>query len=140
MNTLGHAALGLLLFILYPLIGDNVFIAFFASLFIDFDHMYILIKYKISSFKKIKFIINNIQETYKKYPAEAFKDVVHICHTIEFNIILATLAVFFPVLWYVLLGFVFHIWCDFVYDKSRGVHVLRLHLFSEFIRLNRGQR
>ena len=137
MKATRHLALGIPFAILFPLLGFKVFIAIVASVFIDADHLYILIKHKMYSWKKVMYLVDNINDIYKKDPDNAFKDIVYIFHTIEFNIVLLALSVNFPVLFYVWLGFVYHIICDIIHHKLHGMPIWRWLSFFVFLK---GQR
>lgn len=114
MNTSGHLLLSLLLLVLYPYFGPLIIVSIVAAILIDIDHVPLIIHQKAYTYQKIKWIIKNIQDIYKKNGHERFKGNLYLFHTVEFNIILLIAAIYQPILWYVLGGFVFHIITDII--------------------------
>lgn len=136
MQFTGHLVVSPLLLSLSPVIGlENSLIAITASLFIDVDHIYLVIKEKAFTVKKIKSLINNIHQKHiDGRPNRAYIDIVYLFHTVEFNFVLFLLSLYFPWLKYILIGFLFHIICDILHHRFNGLPVMNRLFLSNFIR------
>lgn len=135
MNLKGHLLLALVFLPFFPILENGVFIAMVSSLLIDIDHVYILIVERNFSWKRIRYLLLHIDEIYRENREGAFKNVVYVFHTVEFMVILLLLAPEYSVLWYVLLGFMFHIVTDVIHHAKTGMPVLRWLFFLEFVRI-----
>ncbi|MBU3940387.1 MAG: hypothetical protein KKH88_00465 [Nanoarchaeota archaeon] len=91
--------------ILFPFIQWWAIIVFFSGFLIDIDHYiyYIL--------KKRDFSLKKAYECEKKHFG---KDRLHIFHTIEFYILIFSLAIFHPFFFFILIGISFHQIIDIV--------------------------
>ena len=137
MDSNAHALLGLLLLGLWPFLGVYTLISIFAAVLCDLDSLYLVYKRKAFSSKKIKYLIENVHESYQKNPKTAHIDVFYLFHTLEFNIILLILAHWWPVFGFISLGFLFHIFIDIVHHRDLKMPVLRWLFFLEFLRVFR---
>ncbi len=137
MKFTSHILASILLLFLFPLFGNKMFIIMFASIFIDFDHIYLLVKQRLYSIKQIKHLMGTIHSLYRHDPNSAFKDIAYIFHTVEFNIILLFLAFWYPVFFYICAGFIFHILTDVAYHWFYKMPILRWLFFIEFLRYNK---
>lgn len=115
---------------------DNILVAILASVFIDIDHIFLLYREKQFSYSKVATLYKDIYHIYKNDPEKAFKDVIYIFHTLEFNLLLLILSLYFPWLRFIFYGFMFHILCDIIHHKFFGMPILRWLFFTEFIRVN----
>jgi len=114
MNSHHHFILSLFLLVLYPFFGPSIFISLLWATLIDLDHVHLVFREKAYTLKKIRKLINNIQSIYKSQGHERFKGTVYLFHTLEFNLVLFTLAQLYPLLYYVLIGGAFHILTDII--------------------------
>ena len=138
MKFIGHLAISPITILLYPIFGVNTLIIFLASMAIDLDHIYLVIKERAFSYKKIKFLSDNLHLMYKKNPKNAFKDIFYLFHTVELNILILILGYLFPALIYISLGFIFHIICDIIHHKINNLPILRWLFFIESMRVKNG--
>ena len=103
---------------------------------IDIDHLHLIVKEKAFTYKKIIELSQNIydQSSIKK----CFKDVTYALHTIETNILLLVLSNWYTPLFYIAIGFLFHIICDIIHHCRKKLPILSwLILTNYFIRLIR---
>jgi hypothetical protein len=131
-----HFLIGLLLFLLYPVFGAKVFIIFLSSLIIDIDHIYLVITEKAFSFRKMRELSDNIHRKYADDEENAFKEVIYLFHTAEFNLVLFAFSFAYPNALFVLLGFVFHILIDTIHYAAIDGPILRWLSLIEFLRVN----
>jgi pilus assembly protein TadC len=135
MKLPGHILVSPSLLLLHPIIGNygHLILASFASVFIDIDHIQLLIGEKVFSFSKIKELYRNIYKNYSDNPSSAYKKVFYLFHTVEFNILLLVLSLWWPPLMFVVLGFAFHIVCDIIHHKLNGMPILRWLFLYKFL-------
>lgn len=98
----------ILCIILYPLIGNNVFIVWSASIFIDIDHY-------------LWYIINqkswNLYHAYKKHEKHEFRHLnykLNIFHLIELLILIGLLSFYNIIFLYISIGMLFHFILDWI--------------------------
>ena len=135
MKFTSHILISPSLLLLQPVTGNfNLLIlASLASVFIDIDHIQLLISEKTFSFSKIKDLHKNVYKNYSGNPSWNYKKVFYLFHTIEFNILLLILSLWWPPLAFVVLGFAFHILCDIIHHKSKRLPILNwLFLYKFF--------
>jgi hypothetical protein len=101
-----HFLLGIifciLLYLLFPSIGYiNLLIVFFSSFFIDVDH------YFYYALRKKDWNLKRAIDWHYKLP-KYHKPMFHIFHSIEFIIFLFILSFHSTILFFILLGIVFH--------------------------------
>jgi len=106
-----HALFGvvfsLILYFIFNIGLTNSLIVFLSSILIDVDHyLHYLISKRDSNLKNA-FYWN------KKLPLR-HKPIMHILHSVEFLVILAIFSFFFPILTFILLGFIFHSILDLI--------------------------
>ncbi len=126
-----HVLLSLLLLVLYPVFGINVFVIMLSSVLIDIDQLHLIIKKKIFSLKKIK---SYADEYYKGNKKNIWKGKLFLFHLVEFNFLLVGLSFVYPFLWLVSIGFIFHILTDAIYYSVRGLPVTRWLFLSNYLR------
>jgi len=115
-----------ILLLLYPSIDINMLgIAMVSSVLIDVDHLELLIHERAFSYTKIKKVYDDIYKNYEADPTGAYRGVVYLFHTVEFNILLILFSLLYPFLIFVALGFVFHIICDVIDCKINKRPILR---------------
>ena len=131
-----HFLIGLLLFSLYPVLRAKVLIVFLASLLIDVDHIYLVFKEKAFNFKRMKELSDTVHKRYAEDKENAFKDIFYLFHTAEFNVVLLALSFVYPLAFYILLGFVFHMLVDIIHYTAINGPILRWLSFVEFLRIN----
>lgn len=137
MKLKDHALLSSLLLTLYPIFETRIFIAIAASIAIDIDHLYLIIKERVFSLRKIRYLANNIHKIYSKDPENAFKSTFYIFHTVEFNVLLFILFYNNPIIQLIILGFVFHIVSDLIHCVWIKMPILRWLFFAQFVKVNR---
>lgn len=130
-----HLLVGIWILILYPIYGLRVVLTFLSSLAIDLDHIYLVIKEKAFSLKKLRKLEAEVYTRHKKRK-DAFNNVFFIFHTAEFNILLLVASFFYPFLFYISAGFIFHIVCDIVHNLYFNVPIKRWIFLTDFIRRN----
>ncbi len=116
---------------------SSLLIAMSASIVTDADHIQLLMQEHDFSWSKIKELNRDIYTNYANNPREAYKDVFYLFHTVEFNLVLFLLSLWYPLLSFVVLGFVFHILCDIVHHRRNGLPILRWLFLWEFLRVKR---
>jgi len=124
--------LGLLYFAGGP---ESVIIAIVASLFIDLDHLHLLIKEKAFTVRRIVELSQKIydEDSIKK----CFLDVTYVLHSVEMNLLLIILAYWYTPIIYVVIGFSFHIICDVIHHRRHKLPIISwLILTTYFIRLS----
>jgi hypothetical protein len=125
MNTGYHLLLSVILLALYPFIGNYVFISILASLLIDIDHLGIIIRHKIYTYKKFKHLVKSTSSKKEKDIDLVYKETLFLLHTVEFNAALLLLSLWYPILGYVALGFLFHIICDTIHHSLNDLPAFR---------------
>jgi len=123
------------IWLIYPQICFlGLFLIFFSSFLIDFDHylFYVLRKKDIhpkNSFFWFADLHNRkiIERIEKNNPTKRVKAPFAIFHTIEFILIIFIISLFYPLFLFILLGILFHSFADVFDEIIRGV----LH-FREF--------
>lgn len=109
-----HILSSLIFLFLYPLLGWYVLVIILASILIDADHYFFFVTRK-KSFnifympKYFKVLIKKI----RKYEGPRLY-VLMVFHTIEFLILAFIFALFFEIFMLIFIGFIFHIFCDFI--------------------------
>jgi len=114
--------------VLYPFIGENVVPFGLAAIFIDLDHVVEYIRQTRSLdvrgvFAFCKLIENNLDKRFL---------VWNMFHTIEFFGLIACLATFFSVFYYVLAGCIFHMACDIVHLLRNNNLFVRVYSLLEY--------
>jgi hypothetical protein len=124
-----HALFGFLFsYITYWFTSITVFqatIIFLASVFIDVDHhlYYLIIKKKISlksAYNWFKIRRDKLLKLSNKEKRK-HKQIILIFHGFEPLIVLFLLARFFPLLNYVLIGFIIHLLLDLIVEAKHGI-------------------
>lgn len=98
----------ILCIILYPFIGNDVFIIWFVSIFIDVDHYLWYILNKKSW---------NLLNAYKKHAKKEFRHIkykLHIFHLIELLIVIGLLSFYHIILFHIFIGMLFHFILDWI--------------------------
>ena len=133
MKFYEHVLASLLFLPLYYVFGANIFIAMAASFLIDLDHIYVVVKDKAFTFTKLKeSLLNNLNPPDKK---NAWLGVLYLFHTLEFNALLLLAGwLYYPVLFYVSAGFVYHVGVDAIDHYRRDLPVKRWLFFVQFVR------
>jgi len=113
---------------LYPFIGENVVPFGLSAIFIDLDHVIEYIRQTRSLdvrgvFACCKLIENNLDKKFL---------VWNMFHTIDFFCLIACLATFFPVFYYILAGCLFHMTCDMVHLLRNNNIFVRAYSFLEY--------
>ena len=138
MKFYGHAIASLVFLLFYPLFGNVVFIPMLSSIFADIDHIYMLFKEKSFTWKKIKSLFRdsglNVDGLSSEVKKNRWKGILFLFHTVEFNILLLFMALFYPVLIYISIGFIFHMFTDYVHHSIKGLPLSRWLFFTEFLR------
>lgn len=140
-----HVILGLLfsilVYLLFPVMGFLGFsLIFLSSIFIDVDH------YLIYAVKKKDFSLerayswfegmeNKIVKYESKNPSKKVKAPFCVLHTFEFLTFMVLLSYFFYPLFFILIGFLFHSFLDFISLNKKGL--LRIREFSLFLYISR---
>ena len=127
MKFYWHVILSLLLLVFYPLFGINVFIAVLASVLIDVDHIPFFVKKKTLSYEKLMSPADGDKKN-------LWKGVLFLFHTVEFNLLLIGLGILYPVVFFVSIGFVFHILTDALHHHVLKLPVVRWLFFINFLR------
>ena len=122
--------------VLYPFIGENAVVFGLSVILIDIDHIIQYIDDTKNLNPKGFFIYFNILANYVKN-RNIEKDFlcINLFHTIECYLLLLLLAGFFPVLYYVLFGFLFHHLFDLIYMiKNKILYCRAFSILEYFIR------
>ncbi len=126
-----HAILGIissiLIYFIFKITFFEAFLIFFASVFTDFDH------YTWYVLKKKDFSLKNAYIFQKKEMHIKHKPIMHIFHTIEFLILILILSYFFNLLWFLLIGMLFHSFLDIIDMQYRGILNLREYSLTRYI-------
>jgi len=114
-----------------------LFLIFFASFLIDFDH-YV---YAVQKTKKLS--LKNSLEYYKKRRLDEKKDIshgikrkgdFHFFHTVEFHFLIGMFTLISPMFFYLFLGMVFHSLLDVIDMLLRGAFHRREFFFFNWLR------
>jgi len=62
-----------------------------------------------------------------------YVSVFYLFHTVEFNLLLLLLSIKFPILKYIVIGFVFHIICDIIHHRHNKLPIISWLFFSSYI-------
>lgn len=128
MKLVPHLIIGILLSILLFGIGfrfSDILILFLSSIFIDLDHIQMIVVCKAYTVDKIVQLNNQIYEEYKSHPNTAYLNVIYIFHTIEFNVVLFIFGFTNHIILLIFLGFIFHIICDIIHHSLNKFPILR---------------
>jgi hypothetical protein len=136
MKFLGHLLIGILILLLYPLIGSMAIIISLSSILIDLDHIQIMIKEKAYSIKKIKQLIKKTRDEYEKDHKNAFNGQIFILHSIEFAALLLIISYFYHIFLFIAIGCLIHIMIDAIHHSINRMPVykwlfLTSNLFGE---------
>lgn len=115
---------------LLPFIGLEALYFFLGSILIDVDH-YITYVTKFKSFS-----INGMFEFYDEiFSVRESRDYLGltIFHTVEFLAFVCLLSFFFPWLWFVWLGMVFHWTLDLIYLYEPNIRSIRALSIIEYL-------
>lgn len=113
---------------LYPFMGEQTIPFGLAVILIDLDHVFEYVRntrsYDIRGlFPCCKLIENNLDRKFLVFNA---------FHTIEFFAIIALLSALFPILLFVLMGMIYHIFFDFFHLLRMGRPFARAHSVFEY--------
>ena len=114
---------------LYPVMGENVILFGLAVVFIDLDHVIEYVRDTGSLDVRGVFACSRLieQNVHKKFL------VLNIFHTVEFFLMILLLAAFFPVLYYVLAGMLYHMLFDLVHLVRSCVPFARAYSNIEYL-------
>lgn len=128
MKLVPHLVTGILLSILLFIIGfriSDILTLFLSSIFIDLDHIQMIVVCKAFTIDKIAQLNNQIYSEYKSHPNTAYLNVIYIFHTIEFNIVLLIFGFINRIILLIFLGFIFHVICDIIHHSLNKFPILR---------------
>ena len=125
-----HILLGIIFCIIFKFISphtaySSIFLIWFASVFIDFDH------YLSAAFKHNKW--NPVDAVYHGYSLRnkalqqkselgmCEKGDFHIFHTIESHLLVGIIALFYPPFYFLFIGMVFHSLLDLIWIVRHDV-------------------
>ena len=140
MKLLSHFIIGFILSIFLFIIGYgtiNISIFLLSSVLIDLDHIQMVVVNKAFTIDKLLQLDKNIYPEYKQHPDTAYLNVIYIFHTIEFNVVLAMTGILNNILFFISIGFIFHIICDVLYSLLTGMPVIRWLSFVVWINSKR---
>lgn len=130
MKPLLHFVFGVLfalsIFLIFPRIGFlGFFMIIISSVLIDFDHYvyYVLRKKDFSLKNAYNWFVQN-EKKYLSLPPQIRKKVypsLCLIHTFEFLILFSFLIFYSHFFLFIITGFVFHLFLDFVYAIYSGV-------------------
>ena len=119
------AIITLIIFSIFTITPLQALIIFFSSFLIDVDHYILYIfKTKNLSLKKSRKYFFERRRNWLKLLTEdqkRYKRFIYFFHGIEFWILLIILSIYFPIIWFVLLGIAIHMildFIDFIYYKQ----------------------
>ncbi len=142
-HILFGAIFAILVWLLFKVSFQGAVLIFFASVFFDFDHylIYAYHKRKIGLFGVLKYY-DKIGKREMEWVREKTgqKSHIQIFHTVEFHLLVLILAFYFPILYFILIGMVFHSLLDVVWLTYHGAMSLRWFFFSEWIFVKRSLR
>ena len=106
----------LMAYIIFPISPLEATIIFLASFLIDFDHylLYVYKKKNLSLNRALKYFYRLNNDWKKIYPRrKEYKKNIFIFHSIETLIPLAIFSIYFPIVWFVLIGMILHLILDY---------------------------
>ena len=122
--------------VLYPFIGENAVVFGLSVILIDIDHIIQYVDDTKNLNPKGFFVYFNVLDNYVKTRTIG-KDYlcINLFHTIECYLLLLILAGSFPVLYYVLFGFLFHHLSDLIDQiKYKILYCRAFSILEYFIR------
>ncbi len=134
--------LSLVLGLLFPQISLlNLLAVFLSSFLIDFDHYLCAVRKTgklslIDALEYYRVLGRKRREMHNQGIRK--KGHFHIFHTLEFHLLILIGALFWPFLWFVLLGMVFHSLLDIIYLVTHDAVYAREFFFFRWL-LRRGQ-
>ncbi len=135
-HVLFGVVFSLLLFYLFDLSYLEAFLVFFASVFIDFDHYMIFVWHqkKIRLKEAFKFYDELIEwERKMMSQGRKIKSHLQIFHTLEFNLLILALCFVFPIMFFILIGMIFHSLIDIIWMMKENKLHLRYFFFVFWI-------
>jgi len=114
--------------ILFPIVKWNSLIILMASVLIDVDH-YLYYVFKVRKF--------NLKKSFNYFYMGEFgeKKLLFVFHTVEFWVILLIASLYFHILFYFLIGIMFHMFLDLFNIKKKKLslvhHFVKKHQTSE---------
>ena len=122
--------------VLYPFIGENAVVFGLSVILIDIDHIIQYVDDTKNLNPKGFFVYFNVLDNYvKNRNIEKDYLCINLFHTIECYLLLLLLAGLFPVLYYVLFGFLFHHLFDQIYMiKNKILYCRAFSILEYFIR------
>ena len=122
--------------VLYPFIGENAVVFGLSVILIDIDHIIQYVDDTKNLNPKGFFVYFNVLDNYvKNRNIEKDYLCINLFHTIECYLLLLLLAGSFPVLYYVLFGFLFHHLFDQIYMiKNKILYCRAFSILEYFIR------
>ncbi len=119
--------------VLYPFVGENAVVLGLSVILIDIDHIIQYVDDTKNLSPKGFFIYNNLL-TYNLLQKNIDKDYlcINVFHTIECYLLLLFFAGSFPVLYYVLFGFLFHHLFDQIYLIEKEIPFIRAFSIPEY--------
>ena len=132
----------LLLFLIFPEINAlEASILFFSSFLIDVDHYlyYVFRKRKLGILSAYNWFVIHGKRFRQLSKEEKLKHYcsILIFHGIEPLILLFFLSQIFPLFYFILLGFVFHLLLDYAYEIKVGRVTNKFSLFLHIIKVRR---
>lgn len=113
----------------------NLFLLFFASIFIGFDHFISYIfNSNISSYKNYIKNHKKLEEILINKNKSSNKVYLHIFHTIEFHLLIAVLSLFYTPFFYLLIGMIFHSLLDILSMIKKDSLYIREFFFFNWLR------
>lgn len=144
MHVKYHILLGLifstLLYFLFPELNlSNLLIIFFSSFLIDIDHYlyYVYKKKNINPYRAYKWYVKNIIKFHfflsKEQQKKAYTGL-YLFHGIEILIILFFLGNYISSMFtFIIIGFLFHLFTDLVYEKILNQRIDKISFFYNYI-------
>ena len=137
-----HAFLGAIfsvfLFKFFDFSFSNSLLIFLSSFLFDFDH-YIFYVFKRKNFNPFK-CLNFYKELDDKYNRKIYLGIqkYSLCffHTIEFLFFIFAISLFYPIFKYILIGLLFHISLDVIYESLVRKQFRKSYSVIHFIFLN----
>ena len=119
--------LSLFFLLVFPSIGlTKISLFFLSSFLVDVDHYfyYVFHKKDLSLRNSYMWFVRRTKEL-RKVPSskqKEFKKIILVFHGVESWIVLLLISFYYPIFYYILSGFVFHLFLDWVdiYQKRRG--------------------
>jgi len=139
-----HIFLGLMFCIVFKLISPqtsyaSLFLIWFASVFIDFDH-YLSAGFKHKKWNPVDAVKHNydLRDKALKQKSElglCEKGDFHIFHTVESHLVTGVIALFFSPFYFIFIGMVFHSLLDLIWMVRHDVLDSREFFFFNKLRL-----